>query len=202
MITWLRSLNYKDLVIIAGNIATTEAAKDLSTWGVDIVKVGIGPGSVCQTRQRTGVGVPQLSALEDVFSELSREDLHTGVIADGGIMQIGDVPKALKWSHGVMIGSLLSGTSETPGDVYRNPQGEYYKVYGGSASGENMEENNFVEGMMKTVPFRGKVKYILREIEHGIRSAFSYVGANNLKEFQEKCEFQEISNGGKQESKL
>jgi IMP dehydrogenase len=101
-----------------------------------------------------------------------------------------------------MIGSMIAGTAETPGNVYRNPEGQYYKMYGGSASAENKGENKFVEGMMKTVPFRGKVKYILREIEDGLRSAFSYVGANNLQEFQQKCEFIDISDGAARESKL
>lgn len=202
MIQWISSRDIKDITLIAGNIATGEAVYDLADWGADIVKVGIGPGAVCVTRQRTGVGVPQLSALREVREEINRYKLKTQVLADGGIIQIGDIPKALKYADMVMIGSIISGTSETPGKVFRNPEGQFYKTYGGSASGENKNTNRFVEGMVKTVPFRGHVKYILREIDDGIRSAFSYVGAFNLKEFQEKCEFIHISSGGAQESKI
>jgi IMP dehydrogenase len=201
MIKWIRQ-NKVNITLIAGNIATGEAVYDLSDWGANIVKVGIGPGAVCVTRQRTGVGVPQLSALREVREEIDSFKLKTQILADGGIVQIGDIPKALKYAHVVMLGSILSGTSETPGKVFRNPEGQFYKTYGGSASGENKNTNRFVEGMVKTVPFRGHVKYILREIDDGIRSAFSYVGAFNLKEFQEKCEFIHISSGGAQESKI
>ncbi len=105
-----------------------------------------------------------------------------------------------------MIGSLFAGTSETPGKAFRGEMGEWYKVYGGSASGENKvsngQDNRFVEGMIKTIPFRGHIKYIIREIEDGLRSAMSYSNAKNLQEFKEKCEFIFLSSGGKKESKL
>jgi IMP dehydrogenase len=201
MIRWIKG-NYNDITVIAGNIATWEAALDLAEWGADAVKVGIGPGSVCQTREKTGVGVPQLTALENAYSAMTGLKTPISIISDGGIVKIGDIPKALRYADAVMVGSLISGTAETPGGVYRNPNDELYKVYGGSASGENKGENRFVEGMMKTVKFNGKVKYILRDIEHGVQSAFSYVGANNLAEFQQKCDFLNISNGGRQESKI
>ena len=102
----------------------------------------------------------------------------------------------------VMLGSMLAGTTETPGNVYKAPDSQFYKIYGGSASAENKGENRFVEGMTKTVPFRGKAKYIFREIKEGLQSAFSYVDAHNLKEFQENCEFVHISEGAMKESKL
>ena len=202
MLGYIGLLGLTDIKVIAGNIATGNAAEDLSQWGANIVKVGIGPGSVCTTRQRTGVGVPQLSALEDVYYRLKVLKSNTKIIADGGIVNIGDIPKALKYADAVMIGSMFAGTAETPGNAYRNSEGQYYKVYGGSASAENKGKNTFVEGMMKTVPFRGKVKYVLREIADGIRSAFSYVGANNLTEFKQKCDFIQITDGGTRESKI
>jgi IMP dehydrogenase len=203
MISWIRNnTSSTPVTIIAGNVGTGDGAYDLVEWGADIVKVGIGPGSVCQTRQRTGVGVPQLHALEDVWRVLKLHGKKAGIIADGGITTVGDIAKALKFADIVMIGSMIAGTSETPGNVFRDPNGKFYKVYGGSASAENKGGNKFVEGMMKTVPFIGKVKYILREIEDGLKSSFSYVGANNLKEFQQLCEFQPISNNSAIESKL
>jgi len=206
MLQWIVTKGLFDVTLIAGNIATSAAAYDLIEWGANVLKVGIGPGSVCQTRQRTGVGVPQLYALEqckaivDHFNVINNSNIK--IIADGGITSVGDIAKSLKFADAVMLGGFISGTAETPGNVYKDPNGQYYKVYGGSASGENKGDNKFVEGMMKTIPFRGKVKYILREISDGLKSSFSYVGANNLKEFQEKCEFIHISGGGAKESKI
>lgn len=190
------------ITIIAGNIATPEAYRDMVAWGADAVKVGIGPSPVCRTRYNTGVGVPQLYALETVYNESIRYQNPISIIADGGVTHVGDIAKALKFADAVMIGSVLAGTSESPGQVFRNEDGEFYKVYGGSASGENKGENRFVEGIIKTVKFKGKVKYILREIEQGLQSAFSYVGALNHQEFQQNCEFEFISNGAQKESKI
>jgi IMP dehydrogenase/GMP reductase len=188
--------------IIAGNIATPEAYNDMCEWGADAVKVGIGPSPVCRTRYNTGAGVPQLFALERVWGESMNHKKPISIIADGGISHVGDIAKALKYSDAVMLGSMIAGTSETPGNVFRNEEGEFYKVYGGSASGENKGENRFVEGAIKLVKFKGKVKFILREIEHGLQSSFSYVGANNLKEFQNNCEFVYLSGGSRGESKI
>jgi IMP dehydrogenase len=215
MLQWIKSNNFTNNdnpTLIAGNIATGDAAYDLIEWGADIIKCGIGGGSCCQTRQRTGVGVPQLYALEQCKKIVNQKNKlyqynKSGnrpikMIADGGITSVGDISKALKYADFVMLGGFISGTSETPGNVYKDPNGQFYKVYTGSASGENKGNNTFVEGMMKTVPFRGKIKYILREIEDGLRSALSYVGANNLDEFKQKCEFIPITNGGAKESKI
>lgn len=202
MIDLIRQESSNDVCIIAGNIATSDAIYDLANWGADIVKVGIGPGSVCQTRNKTGVGVPQLSALEECSNQLLRQNKHVKIIADGGIQTPGDIAKALKYADAVMIGSMIAGTSETPGNVYKDVNNQYYKVYGGSASGENKGESKFVEGMTKQVPFKGHVKYILREIEQGLQSAFSYVGASNVREYKDKCEFITITNAGTQESKM
>lgn len=202
MIEWVRTMYSPSICIIAGNVATAKGAKDLIEWGADIIKVGIGPGDVCMTRKNTGVGVPQLHALKEIRE--ANPDIK--MIADGGIKSTGDIAKALKYANAVMIGSFIAGTSETPGHVYENPDGKYYKVYGGSASGErkvqNGQSHKHVEGIVKMVDFRGKVKYILRKIKENLQSAFSYSGANNLAEFQQKAVLREISGGAKQESKL
>ena len=203
MIQWiLQQIKRQPICIIAGNIATVQAAKDLTEWGADIVKVGIGPGGVCMTRKNTGVGVPQLHALAEIRGACP----NIKMIADGGIKSTGDIAKALKYANAVMLGSFLAGTSETPGDVFESPDGQYYKVYGGSASGErkvqNGQSHKHVEGVVKMVPFRGKVKYILRKIGENLQSSFSYSGATNLREFQEKAILREISGSAKQESKL
>ena len=201
MIAYMRD-NSEDIYIIAGNIATAKAAEDLCAWGASAVKTGVGPGGVCITRKMTGVGVPQLHALMEVRSA----DMDVDIISDGGINTPGDVAKALKYADAVMIGSLFSGTTETPGQVYKNVDGQFYKTYGGSASGENKVKggngNNFVEGVVKTVPFKGHVKYIIREIADGLRSSFSYSGSSNLKEFQQRAILRQISSGARIESKF
>lgn len=205
MIEWIRKQK-GDKYIIAGNVATAEGAIALAEWGADCVKVGIGPGRACFTRRNTGIGVPQLYALQVISEGLDHAGFNTKIIADGGITSVGDIAKALKYADAVMIGSFISGTIETPGKVFKDENGQYYKVYSGSASGENKDNNgqptDFVEGVSIKVPFRGHVKYILREVRDGLRSAFAYVGAKNMKEFKEKCEFIEISGGGKTESKI
>ena len=158
--------------------------------------------SVCETRKNTGVGVPQLGALDSIREACP--DIK--IIADGGIKSNGDIAKALKFADAVMIGSFISGTSETPGHVYEDKDGKFYKTYGGSASAENKVKNGgnnaFVEGVMTTVPFRGHVKHILRKTKGNLQSSFSYSGAWNLKEFHEKAEFIFITGGGKSESKI
>lgn len=206
MISYVKEFD-QDVIVIAGNIATGEAAVDLHSWGADIIKIGIGPSPVCETRRNTGVGVPQLYALQSVDAALRKEKIFVPRIADGGIKCVGDICKALKYSEMVMIGSMLSGYSETPGKFYQRwndntGEMEWYSSYGGSASGENKGEDSFSEGRIKTVPLKGKVKYQLRKISEGIRSAFSYVGAKNLKEFQDKATLKEISIGGIRESKF
>lgn len=158
--------------------------------------------SVCETRKNTGVGVPQLGALDSIREACP--DIK--IIADGGIKSNGDIAKALKFADAVMIGSFISGTSETPGHVYEDKDGKFYKTYGGSASAENKVKNGgnnaFVEGVMTTVPFRGHVKHILRKTKGNLQSSFSYSGAWNLREFHEKAEFIFITGGGKSESKI
>jgi IMP dehydrogenase len=197
---------FEDIFVIAGNTATVSGAIDIRDWGADAVKIGIGPGAVCQTRTNTGVGVPQLSALEEVHKAYSYKAGGIKIIADGGIKTIGDIAKALAFSDMVMLGSFFAGTMETPGNVYKDASGSRYKVYGGSASGDNKDSNGkkveFVEGVTTQVPLGDHVKFLLKEIKEGVQSSCSYVGANNLNEFKEKCEFIHISGGGKEESKL
>ena len=198
---WAR--NERDhLTIIAGNIATPGAYYDLCTWGADAIKVGIGNGFACRTRNQTGVGYPQLAALENIYHQSCGQLKYPSIISDGGMKYVGDIAKALKFADMVMIGSMISGTTETPGNVYKGPDGSYYKIYGGSASGENKGENKFVEGVTSTTPFKGKIKYILKEIKEGLQSSCSYAGAHNLDEFHKKCEFVHISSGASRESKF
>tara|TARA_R110000824_G_scaffold12226_7_gene53576 strand:- start:9268 stop:10368 length:1101 start_codon:yes stop_codon:yes gene_type:complete len=207
MLAHIESLpNRSELVIMAGNVASYMGAKDLIKWGADIIKVGVGPGAVCQTRKNTGAGIPQLHALMEAKKAVSEAYREVKIVADGGLTCSGDIAKALKFADAVMLGSMLSGTSETPGHVFKNTDDQFYKVYGGSASGERKVgsggNNSFVEGVVKTCPFRGKVKFILRDIHQCLQSSFSYSGADNLKDFQEGSALVKISHGGRVESKL
>ena len=199
MIEFVR--DYPELTIICGNIATAEAGRDLQEWGADCVKVGIGPGSACLTRKNAGVGVSQFTALQNVYNAVD-----IPIISDGGMTSPGDVAKALIFSDAVMTASLVAGTSETPGPVFRNDKNEFYKVYGGSASGENKvsngKQNRFIEGVMKIVPFIGEVKYILREIKDGLQSTCSYTGVEALSNFRNKVKWRIISSASQRESKL
>ena len=202
MIQFMRERAGKNICIIAGNVATPEGARDLREWGASIIKCGIGPGAACMTRRNTGVGVGQLKAIRDI--RLQYPDMV--IISDGGIKHYGDIPKALKYANAVMVGSLIAGTSETPGHVYENEDGEHYKVYGGSASGErkvdNGGQNAFVEGVVKTVKFKGKAKYILQKAKESIQTCISYSGADNLEDFRDISVLVDISSGSKSESKL
>jgi len=204
-IEYIKTL-YSDIYIIGGNIATPEAAKDLTLWGVNALKVGVGPGKLCQTRNNTGVGSPQLWTLEQVYNECLKFKKPPMIIADGGIKTIGDIAKALKFSDMVMLGSFFSGCMETPGNVYKRTDGTRYKVYGGSASGHNKSNGDkrpeFVEGVTEEVPLGDHVKFLLKEITEGIQSSCSYVGAKNLIEYKELCKFINIGNNGKTESKF
>jgi IMP dehydrogenase len=189
---WDRASRDK-ITLIAGNIATGDAYYDLTEWGADVIKVGIGPSGICATRVNTGVGVPQMSALEEIHLQKMGMEKRPSIIADGGIKYPGDVAKALKYADAVMLGSYFAGCSETPGNVFRNTDGDFYKVYGGSASGENKGKNSFVEGITTTTKFKGHARYLFKELKEGLQSSCSYVGANNLQEFKNKCEFIKIT---------
>lgn len=207
MLKWLNNSIFKwarsersELLLIAGNIATPGALGDLTVWGADIVKIGIGPGSSCTTRLDTGVGVPQLYALQEAYKEILTQKLPIQIIADGGCKCVGDIAKALKYANAVMIGKMLAGTTESPGK-YINIDGKEKKIFYGSASFKNKNEKKHIEGRDFFVDKKGSIKDVLSKISDGLQSAFSYVGASNLKEFQNNCEFLEISEGGKLESK-
>jgi len=190
-----------EIAIMAGNIATNDSAKYLIDAGADILRVGIGSGSLCSTRVQTGVGLPMVTSLIDISNSI--RDTSVTIIADGGVRKPGDVAKALAaGAHGVMLGSLLSGTKETPGVITKTgqwPNEQLQKKYRGSASLESKldrNEINNIEGYSTVVPYKGKVKRIITDIKDGVRSAFSYVGARNLQEFHEKSEFVRVTNAG------
>ena len=196
----------RNIEIIGGSIATKEAAKELCEWGVDGIRVGVGNGSLCETRIRTGVGIPQFSALLDICS--ITDDYNVPVIADGGIRNVGDICKGLGCgADSVMLGSLLAGTKETPGDVTKVgewPNERLYKKYRGSASidfkGDRGESRN-IEGNSKIIPYKGKVKRIISDIRDGISSSCSYIGARDILDFQSKCEFVQVTQAGVVEAK-
>jgi IMP dehydrogenase len=199
--------------VIAGNIATREGAKALVDSGADAVKVGIGPGSICTTRVVAGVGVPQLTAVMDAVDEASKSD--TPVIADGGMKFSGDLAKALAaGAECAMIGALLAGTEESPGEVYLY-QGRSYKSYRGMGSVGAMARGSadryfqqdikdtlklVPEGVEGQVPFKGPLATVLHQLAGGVRAAMGYVGAKSLKEFREKAQFVRISGSALRES--
>lgn len=205
---------YPDLPIIAGNIATTEACEALAKAGADVVKVGIGPGSICTTRVVTGVGVPQVTAIMNCAAVAQK--LGVKLIADGGIKYSGDVAKALAvGAHAVMIGSLFAGTDEAPGEKVLF-QGRTYKMYRGMGSLGAMRErdgsrdryfqNNVSadklvpEGIEGRVPYRGPLADSIYQLIGGLRSAMGYVGSANLEELRAKIRFVRITASGQRES--
>jgi IMP dehydrogenase len=199
--------------VVAGNIATAEGAEALINAGADAIKVGIGPGSICTTRVIAGVGVPQLTAISDAVEAAKRTD--TPVIADGGIKYSGDLAKALAaGADCAMIGSLLAGTDETPGEVFLY-QGRSYKTYRGMGSVGAMARGSadryfqqeikdtlklVPEGVEGQVPYKGPAGHVLHQLTGGLRAAMGYVGAKTLAEFHAKAEFMRISGAGLRES--
>lgn len=206
---------YPQVSVIAGNIATAEAALALADAGADAVKVGIGPGSICTTRIVTGVGVPQITAIQNVVAALKGTDLP--VIADGGVRFSGDVAKALAaGAHAVMIGGLFAGTDEAPGDVELF-QGRTYKAYRGMGSigamtGRHGSSDRYFqdntsevgklvpEGIEGRVPYKGPLAGVLHQLLGGLRSAMGYTGAANVTALREKAQFVRITNAGMRES--
>lgn len=189
--------------VIAGNVATKDGAKHLIDAGVDGVKVGIGPGSICTTRVIAGVGVPQLSAIMDVKDATSSNNIP--LIADGGIVYSGDIVKALAaGADVVMIGGLLAGTDEAPGETVIM-DGRKFKVYRGMGSIDAMLKGSkdryfqddaqklVPEGIVARVPYKGKVSEVLFQLVGGIRSGMGYCGAKDIKELQKKANFVKIS---------
>lgn len=190
MVRYLRKIS-EDWLIIAGNIATAEGARRLRNCGADVIKCGIGPGSLCSTRIKTGNGVPQLTALSDVYEGVE----GCKIIADGGIKESGDITKALCFSDAVMLGNLLAGTNEAPG-LTVIVDGKLYKQYVGSST----HKTNYIEGVSGLVPFRGDVRQIFSELSGGLRSGMSYQGAYNLSELKKDPEFVQITSAGLTES--
>ena len=175
--------------IIAGNVATPKAYMDLSEWGADAVRVGIGGGSICSTRIQTGHGVP---TFESVLT-CSYED-GAAIIADGGIKTAGDIVKAIAaGADFVMQGSMLAGTDQSPGEIFQASDGKQYKVYRGMASVEAQKdwrgEARSLEGISTTIPYKGCVVKIVEDLLQNVRSGLSYSGARNITQLQAKAEF-------------
>ena len=204
---------FPEATLIAGNVATAEATKALYDVGVDVVKVGIGPGSICTTRVVAGVGVPQLTAIYDAAS-VARE-YGKAIIADGGIKYSGDIVKALAaGGHAVMLGSMLAGTDESPGE-FEIYQGRRFKTYRGMGSlgamekgssdryfqGSVNEANKLVpEGIEGRVAYKGSVSDIVFQLIGGLKSGMGYVGAADLKALREEAQFVQMSGNGLKES--
>lgn len=212
MVKWLRS-TYKDLSIIAGNIATADAAEALIAAGVDAVKVGVGPGSICTTRMVTGVGVPQWYAIRQCAPVAKKHGVP--IISDGGIKFSGDMVKALAaGASTVMIGNLFAGTDEAPGEVVLY-QGRSYKTYRGMGSLDAMEDGSkdryfqgdvqqthklVPEGIVGRVPYKGTVASSIYQLLGGLRSGMGYLGARNITELQSRARFVQITSAGLRES--
>jgi len=207
--------DHPELELIAGNIVTATAARALVDAGVDAVKVGVGPGSICTTRIVAGVGVPQLTAISEVRAEL--DDTDVPIIADGGIRYSGDIAKALvAGAHTVMIGGLFAGTEESPGDVELY-QGRSYKSYRGMGSlgamaGVHGSSDRYFqdadeelrklvpEGIEGRVPYKGSLVAILHQLVGGVRAAMGYTGCANVEEMRRKPHFVRITGAGRRES--
>lgn len=196
--------------VVAGNVVTSEGARDLIDAGASAVKVGVGPGSICTTRVIAGVGLPQFSAILAVAGEARKRGIP--VIADGGVRYSGDLVKALAaGADVVMIGSLLAGTQESPGAMVQY-QGRTYKEYRGMGSekamrrgsgdryGQNSSGKLVAEGVEGRVPYRGRLEEVVFQLLGGLRSGMGYVGAQNLAELREKSRFVRITPGGLRES--
>jgi IMP dehydrogenase len=201
-----------DVEVIAGNVATAEATADLIEAGADAVKVGIGPGSICTTRIVAGVGVPQISAIDECAAEGAKTG--TPIIADGGIKYSGDVAKALAvGASAVMMGSALAGTEESPGEVILS-HGRKFKTYRGMGSIGAMTKGStdryfqegtaadklVPEGIEGMVPYRGSISDIIHQFVGGLRSSMGYLGSKDIPTFQERAEFVEITSAGLKES--
>lgn len=192
---------FNDLHIMAGNIATLEGLNDLADWGATSARCNIGGGSICSTRVQTGHGMPGLQTVLDC----AQTDRDIAIIADGGIRNSGDMVKALAaGADAVMCGSLLAGTVESPGEIFRDGDGSAWKSYRGMASKEAQTDWKgryaSYEGVATRVPYQGKVGAILNDLMRGMRSGFSYSGARSLEELQAKAEFVHQTSSGLSES--
>jgi IMP dehydrogenase len=204
---------YPDMDLVAGNVATAEGTKALINEGVEAVKVGVGPGSICTTRVVAGVGVPQMTAIMDCAEEAQKHDIP--IIADGGVKYSGDITKALAGgADSVMIGSLFAGTEESPGETILF-QGRTYKVYRGMGSIEAMKEgskdryfqaeieleNELVpEGIVGRVPYRGSLAAVIYQLIGGLRSGVGYLGCKDIGELRIRSRFMEVTGAGLREA--
>ena len=210
-VSWIKK-NFPDIDVIGGNIATAAAARDLVEAGADAVKVGIGPGSICTTRIVAGVGVPQISAINNVAEALAGTGVP--VIADGGIRFSGDISKAMAaGAYAVMIGSMFAGTEEAPGEVELF-QGRSYKSYRGMGSiaamqkgssdryfqADSADEKLVPEGVEGRVPFKGPLANTIHQLLGGVRSSMGYVGCATIEELRTRPEFVKVTNAGMVES--
>ena len=212
LIKQLKQKYGEQVAIIGGNVATGQATTDLIKAGADVVKVGVGPGSICTTRVIAGVGVPQLTAIMDAV-EAARKT-KTPIIADGGIKYSGDIVKALAaGASAVMLGGLLAGTDEAPGEIIEQG-GKKYKTYRGMGSIDAMEAGSkdrylqgdkqtkemIAEGVVGYTKHKGSVKDIITQLVGGLRQGLGYCGARNLAELAQKAEFVKMSSAGYRES--
>ncbi|HEX9804212.1 MAG TPA: IMP dehydrogenase [Candidatus Dojkabacteria bacterium] len=204
---------FPKIPLMAGNVATYDGAKALMEVGVDILRVGVGPGSICTTRIISGMGVPQLTAVENAVEAIEGTDVT--VVADGGIKQIGDMAKALGFgAHAVMLGSLLAGFDESPGEKFKIGDKEY-KAYRGMGSlaamvkggaerygqdPKELKEKLIAEGVEGLVDYKGKVSDYLYQVSGSLKSSFYYIGSKNFEEFHKNAEFVKITPAGMKES--
>jgi IMP dehydrogenase len=215
-VKWAKK-NFPKMQVIGGNIATADAAKALVDQGADGVKVGIGPGSICTTRIVAGVGVPQITAISNVYGALKKSGIP--FIADGGIRYSGDISKAIAaGAHSVMLGGLFAGTEEAPGEIELF-QGRSYKSYRGMGSIGAMQKGSsdryfqdnitdtqgnadklVPEGVEGRVPYKGSVLAVIHQLMGGLRASMGYVGAGSIDEMREKAEFVQITSAGMRES--
>ena len=212
-VAWVKK-RYPGVQVIGGNVATAAGAKALADHGADGVKVGIGPGSICTTRIVAGVGVPQISAIQDALAGAGHD---VPLIADGGIRYSGDVAKAIAaGASSVMLGSLFAGTEESPGDIELY-QGRSYKSYRGmgslgamqqgssdryfqDAEGEGAAEKLVPEGIEGRVPYKGSLANVILQLMGGLRAAMGYCGCPTIRDLSTRAEFVEITSAGVRES--
>jgi len=188
--------NYPDVLLIAGNVATQEGADYLWDSGADVVKAGVGNGAICTTRLKAGAGVPQLSAIKEIYNHknlMLRTDKY--LISDGGIRQVGDLVKALAFSDMIMCGNLFAGLEESPEETMEI-DGVKYKKYAGSST----HKTSHIEGVVSLVHIKGKYKDLLEEYLQGVRSGLSYAGAQDLNVFKRVANFVKITNASIVES--
>lgn len=201
--TLLRESMPSHVSLMVGNVATRIGACEVANAGADLIRVGVGNGSICSTRIVTGFGIPSVTSLVEAHNGvIYSQNPACKIVADGGIKSSGDMAKALAaGAHAVMVGSMVAGTDETPGEVI-NERGTFYKKYNGMASKDaqsgwrTMKKGTAAEGVSALVPYRGNVTDILEELAGGLRSAFSYADARNIQEFYENTEFVQVTFAG------